>query len=209
MDITSILPEGKSFAFWSRNKDMSRSCMSTAIRTGVGERDGSIQKPFLTINEAASVAVPGTRVWIHGGVYRECVHPAMGGTGPDQMICYEAWQEEPVYIKASVEVRDFTRSQGWRLNHFSTDALAEGIAIWELKLNPEDFKGYNPFCAVNILHDRLFLEYDKTDMTTYLNRRGMVFCDESLCYRYSFMASWEHRRMSIGWRPTVRLFIFG
>ncbi len=39
------------------------------------------------------------------------------------------------------------------------------------------FRGYNPFCAVNILHDRLFIEYDKTDMTTYLNRRGMVFCD--------------------------------
>ena len=30
---------------------------------------------------------------------------------------------------------------------------------------------------MNILHDRLFIEYDKTDMTTYLNRRGCVFCD--------------------------------
>jgi hypothetical protein len=39
------------------------------------------------------------------------------------------------------------------------------------------FRGYNPFCAVNILHDRLFIEYDKTDMTPYLNRRGCVFCD--------------------------------
>ncbi|MBQ0000284.1 MAG: right-handed parallel beta-helix repeat-containing protein, partial [Clostridiales bacterium] len=34
-----------------------------------------------------------------------------------------------------------------------------------------------PFNAVNILHDRLFIEYEKTDMLTYLNRRGMVFCD--------------------------------
>lgn len=47
----------------------------------------------------------------------------------------------------------------------------------EYRLNPELFKGYNPFCAVNILHDRLFIEYEKTDMTTYLNRRGMIFCD--------------------------------
>ncbi len=30
---------------------------------------------------------------------------------------------------------------------------------------------------MNILHDRLFIEYDKTDMTPYLNRRGMVFVD--------------------------------
>ena len=41
----------------------------------------------------------------------------------------------------------------------------------------DDYRGYNPFCAVNILHDRLFIEYDKTDMTPYLNRRGMVFVD--------------------------------
>ena len=39
------------------------------------------------------------------------------------------------------------------------------------------FRGYNPFCAVNIIHDRLFIEYAKTDMTTYLNRRGCIFCD--------------------------------
>lgn len=51
------------------------------------------------------------------------------------------------------------------------------MRIWETRLNPEEFKGYNPFCAVNILHDRLFIEYEKTDMTTYLNRRGMVFCE--------------------------------
>ena len=30
---------------------------------------------------------------------------------------------------------------------------------------------------MNILTDRGFIEYDKTDMTPYLNRRGMVFCD--------------------------------
>lgn len=49
--------------------------------------------------------------------------------------------------------------------------------IWRHDLDPDMFRGYNPFCAVNILHDRLFIEYDKTDMTTYLNRRGCVFCD--------------------------------
>ena len=53
----------------------------------------------------------------------------------------------------------------------------EEIRIWEYDLDPDMFRGYNPFCAVNILHDRLFIEYDKTDMTTYLNRRGCVFCD--------------------------------
>ena len=49
--------------------------------------------------------------------------------------------------------------------------------MWAHELDPDMFRGYNPFCAVNILHDRLFIEYDKTDMTPYLNRRGCVFCD--------------------------------
>ena len=31
--------------------------------------------------------------------------------------------------------------------------------------------------TVNIIHDRLYIEYGKTDMTAYLNRRGMVFVD--------------------------------
>lgn len=52
-----------------------------------------------------------------------------------------------------------------------------GVRVWQYALDPDLFRGYNPFCAVNLLHDRLFIEYDKTDMTPYLNRRGCVFCD--------------------------------
>jgi len=123
--------------------------------------------------------VPGTRVLIHGGTYRETVQPAMGGLSPEKMISYEAFEGEEVIIKASVEVKDFKPSVGWRLTRgFGRKYVdTDGIRVWEIELDPEDFKGYNPFCAVNILHDRLFIEYDKTDMTPYLNRRGMVFVD--------------------------------
>ena len=143
------------------------------------QNDGTISQPFKTINAAAQVATPGTRVLIHAGTYRETVQPATGGLGPDKMISYEAYQGEEVIIKASVEVKDFTPSVGWRLfpDLRTNPPSLGGIRVWEIELNPDDFKGYNPFCAVNILHDRLFIEYDKTDMTPYLNRRGMVFVD--------------------------------
>ena len=49
--------------------------------------------------------------------------------------------------------------------------------VYEYDLDPDLFRGYNPFGMVNILHDRLFLEYDKTDMTPFLERRGRIFCD--------------------------------
>ncbi|MBN2392710.1 MAG: right-handed parallel beta-helix repeat-containing protein [Anaerolineae bacterium] len=168
------------FAFWEVEQEYERELhVDTQNPHASDQNDGTVVQPFKTINAAAQVATPGTRVLIHGGTYRETVQPAMGGLGPEKMISYEAYQGEEVIIKASVEVKDFKPSVGWRLFPWfgHTVTSAEEIKVWEIELNPEDFKGYNPFCAVNILHDRVFIEYDKTDMTTYLNRRGMVFVD--------------------------------
>ena len=139
--------------------------------------DGSAAAPFRTIGRAAALAEPGTRVLIHAGLYRECVSPARGGTDPEHMISYEAFGDGDVIIRASEEVKDFIPSEGWALRWGPAGGEPEEARVWEYDLDPDLFRGYNPFCAVNILHDRLFIEYDKTDMTTYLNRRGCVFCD--------------------------------
>lgn len=176
----AILPNGQSFAFWEVPLTFDRTLHVNNMHPNASDRnDGSESNPFLTVNAAAQAATPGTKVLIHGGTYRETVQPAMGGTGPDKMISYEAVAGEDVYIKASVETTNYRRSEGWRTTRGFRDKHPQEatLRIWEIELDPEDFKGYNPFCAVNILHDRLFIEYDKTDMTTYLNRRGMVFVD--------------------------------
>lgn len=180
LDYSAQLPNGQMFDFWEIPQQYDRELhVSNQHPMASDTNDGTAERPFKTINAAARIATPGTRVLIHGGTYRETVQPAMGGLNPQKMISYEAFEEEEVIIKASVEVKNFTPSSGWRLTrNFRQDpSETEGIRVWEIELDPEDFKGYNPFCAVNILHDRLFIEYDKTDMTTYLNRRGMVFID--------------------------------
>lgn len=179
MDRTACLPNGYEFAFWEKEQKYEREYhVDCKHPSASDENDGNREKPFRTINAAAAIATPGTRIWIHGGVYRECVRPARGGDGPDRMISYEAYGDGPAVIKASVEAVQFERSTDWRVSpDFRKRNEDETIHIWQTKLKPEDFQGYNPFCAVNILHDRLFIEYEKTDMTTYLNRRGMVFCD--------------------------------
>ncbi|MDI9419239.1 MAG: right-handed parallel beta-helix repeat-containing protein [Bacillota bacterium] len=178
-DLTAVLPDGQMFQFWEKEQEYEREIHVNSQHPLASDvNEGTIDRPLKTINAAAQIAAPGTRVLIHAGTYRETVHPAMGGTGPDRMISYEAYQGEEVIIKASVEVKDFRPSVGWRVGRgFRRGQVPEGLKIWEIELNPEDFKGYNPFCAVNVLHDRLYLEYDKTDMTPYLNRRGMVFVD--------------------------------
>jgi hypothetical protein len=179
MDRTAYLPDGSEFRFWEVEQKYERELhVACNHPTASDENDGSKEHPYKTIKAAAAVATAGTRVWIHGGEYRECVHPVRGGEGPERMICYEAFGDGEAVIKASVEVTQFELSRGWRITAGFGNMEEEGTCrIWQVRLNPEDFKGYNPFCSVNILHDRLFIEYDKTDMTTYLNRRGMVFCD--------------------------------
>lgn len=178
-DYISYLPNGKEFISWEVDQNYHQEIHVSVNHPGASDdNDGSAKHPFSTINAAAAIATPGTHILIHVGEYRECVRPAQGGVGPDQMICYEAFGDGEVVIKASEIVEQFEKSVGWRKSpSFHISENEDSIRIWQMKLNPDTFKGYNPFCAVNILHDRLFIEYDKTDMTTYLNRRGMVFCD--------------------------------
>lgn len=178
MDKSAILPEGNSFDFWERKTEYNRVLYVDGNHPGASDsNDGGMETPLKTIGRAAKLAQPGTCVRIRGGIYRECVQPAMGGTDPEHMICYEACGDEPVIIRASEQVTEFFPSTGWMLQRMGSPKEETGAKVWAHKLDPDMFRGYNPFCAVNILHDRLFIEYDKTDMTTYLNRRGCVFCD--------------------------------
>lgn len=179
MDVTAYLPDGSQFDFWEREQEYTGVLHVKQGRfEGEEKGDGSVERPFGTIQEAAEAAEPGQKVLIHAGVYREWVHPVRGGTDPAHMISYEAFGDGPVVVKASEQVTEFESSTGWRLFRGFEDEKRESCCkIWLHRLNPDMFRGYNPFCAVNIQHDRLFIEYDKTDMTPYLNRRGMVFCD--------------------------------
>ena len=175
---SSLLPDGSSYGFWETEPVWEREFFVNGSDPAASDdNDGSEAHPFRTISRAAAEATPGTRVRIHAGLYRECVKPARGGTDPEHMISYEAFGDGDVVISASEEVRDFIPSEGWMLNRGWGAEQPEDARVWEYDLDPDLFRGYNPFCAVNILHDRLFIEYDKTDMTTYLNRRGCVFCD--------------------------------
>ena len=174
---SSILVDGSKFDFWEKEVKYTKELFVDAKSKKASDKnDGSREHPFKTIQAAANIAGPGTHVWINPGEYRECVNPAFGGKGPSSMVCYEAVKKGTVIIKASEQVTEFEPTTDWATAGFMMSAPT-GASVWCHKLDPEMFKGYNPFCAVNIIHDRLFIEFDKTDMTPYLNRRGMVFCD--------------------------------
>lgn len=203
MENNVLLPLGNPFDFWEETVEYDTELHVSALNPAADDaNDGSAEHPLKTIQAAADRAMPGTRVVIHEGVYRECVRPRRGGTDARHMICYEAATGETPIIKASEIVTELRPSVGWNrggLNGEAREARDDDrdAPIWELRLKPELFKGYNPFNAINLIHDRLFIEYAKTDMTTYLNRRGMVFCDGKPLHQvplYNSLCTPEGRR---------------
>lgn len=47
--------------------------------TGNDHYDGTLERPFRTIQAVANIARSGDTVTVYEGVYRECVNPKFGG----------------------------------------------------------------------------------------------------------------------------------
>ncbi|MEE8452875.1 MAG: right-handed parallel beta-helix repeat-containing protein [Thermoguttaceae bacterium] len=99
-------------------------------QTGSDSGSGSRDRPYLTINRAASVAQPGDIVTVHGGTYRECVKPPRGGTAEDRRIIYRGAPGEIVFIKGSQRITSWTRQEG---------------GVWKAELPNSLFGDYNPY----------------------------------------------------------------
>lgn len=138
---------------------------------------GTPERPFATIARAAQALMPGERVIIGSGTYREVVRPPRGGTGPKAMIGYEAAPGAEVVISGAVRADSGWRpSEGW---NFSADRRRGHAAptVYELDIAGLDYQGYNPFGMVNVLQDRFWLWHKRIPMEPFFLRRGMIYVD--------------------------------
>ena len=71
--------------------------------TGSDSGDGSADRPFRTINRAASLAQAGDTVVVHEGEYREWVRPRRGGLSDQRRITYQAAAGEHVVSAARID----------------------------------------------------------------------------------------------------------
>lgn len=101
--------------------------------TGCDSNSGTKDQPFRTISRAASLAMPGDRVIVHEGEYREWVKPAQGGTGSVSRITYEAAEGERVVIKGSERITSWEPVEG---------------SVWKAVLPNSFFGTYNPYQEV-------------------------------------------------------------
>ncbi len=170
------LPSGDRFAFWEDATAYSRVYhVAQGHPAASDENPGTAEAPFRTINAAARALLPGEKVIVHAGVYRECVRPALGGDGPARMIAYEAAPGERVVVKGS---------EVWEpaLQPSAGHAVAKpdnGAVIWMAEL-PEVFTdAYNPFLLRNA-YEYLSVYGDVKDpefLKRALLRRGTLFVD--------------------------------
>jgi len=173
----SRLPDGTEFVSWEQELKFSKTYYVDNTSPNADDNGpGDKAKPFKTINKAAQVLQPGERVVIAAGIYRECVRPARGGTGPSQMISYEAASGAKVTIKGSEVLKD-----GWTRETVSESFNAPpgtGITVWRHELTNALFPDtYNPFALPSIMGSWGWLDTKVNDIGPYLRRRGLVFVD--------------------------------
>ena len=181
-ETSALLPDGSQFPRWEQPLTFSKTYYVNNTAPNADDNGpGDSARPFRTIGKAAEVLQPGERVVIAAGVYRECVRPARGGTGPSQMISYEAAPGAKVRILGSEVLRD-----GWRQETVPTGppgpppagGARPGLTVWRRDLTPDLFPdGYNPFALISIMPSWSWLDTKIVDIGPYLRRRGLVFVD--------------------------------
>ena len=174
---SSRLPDGTEFPMWEKPLHFTKTYyVDCNAKNADDNGPGTQDHPFRTINHAAQVLQPGERVVIASGTYREAIHPARGGTGPEAMISYEAAPGANVVVKGAVVVTGWQPSEGWNIG-LDTETH-QPVKAWGLHLDSKLFpSGYNPFALDNVTDDRYWINYAKDNMWNYFRRRGLVFVD--------------------------------
>ncbi|MBR3125528.1 MAG: hypothetical protein IKF42_08985, partial [Mogibacterium sp.] len=118
--------------------------------------DGSQERPFRSINEAAAVAEPGDTVWVSPGLYRESVDPLNSGTG-SKRITYVSTEPLAAVITGSERVSSWERYSG---------------NVWVARIDNSLFGDYNPYTTL-VYGDWYFAKADKHTGCVYLNDEAM------------------------------------
>ena len=157
-----LLPRGNTYEEWETKETPTRIYhVAQNAPNASDENDGSENAPFLTINKAAEVLMPGETVIVHAGVYRERVNPIRGGE-PGAMIWYRAAEGEEVVIKGSDEWSPtFSPSEYKR---------AKSPFVWQTPLTNDMFEDANVFALKNQRFDESWGYFDDGEYP-----RGQLF----------------------------------
>ena len=194
-----ILPDGTEFKSWEKSLKFSKTYFVDQNHPSASDNNpGTEESPFKTINKAAQVLIPGERVVIASGVYRELIRPDQGGVSPTKMISYEAALGARVIVKGSRIVKEeWEMSTGF--SNRNDKVLETGLKIYQYDLENLELNGYNPFNISNIMWDRVYMPFslyaeDREKFKPHALRRGMIYIgDKKLeqVEKYDYLAEKE------------------
>ena len=120
------------------------------------EGDGTKERPYKHIQDAARAALPGDTVRVAPGVYRESVDPVHGGE-ENARITYESEQPLGAVITGAEEARGWEKYQG---------------NVWVLRVDNGIFGSYNPYTTM-VGGDWYFAPVVRHTGAVYLNDRQL------------------------------------
>jgi len=118
--------------------------------------NGSIERPFKRIGEAAKVALPGDEVLVAPGIYREYVDPIHSGT-EDARITYTSTTPLGAVITGAEQIKT------WQ--HYKEN-------VWVSRVANSVFGSYNPYTTL-VYGDWYFATPNKHTGCVYLNNKSM------------------------------------
>lgn len=123
--------------------------------------DGSKEKPFGRIQEAADRAVPGDEVIVAPGIYREAVNPVNGGR-EDARIVYRSEVERAAIITGAESVKDWEACEG---------------TVWKARISNKVFGNHNPYTTL-VYGDWFVPAMAAHTGDVYLNGKSMYEVEE-------------------------------
>lgn len=138
--------------------------------------NGTKERPFKYINDAAQIAKPGDEVLVAPGIYREYVDPVNAGT-EETRITYRSTEPLGAVITGAEEVKNWVPYEG---------------NVWVCRIGNSLFGDYNPYTTY-VYGDWYFAGRSKHTGAVYLNDK-MLYEAESLdaCIKGDiYECSWE------------------
>lgn len=138
--------------------------------------DGTKEKPFKQISEAAKIALPGDEVVVAPGVYREYVDPANAGT-EENPIVYRSEVMGQAVITGAEPVKNWVHYQG---------------DVWVARIPNGIFGNYNPYTTV-LCGDWFYSEFTLHTGEVYYNGKSMYEAEsvEAVVNPAVYKASWD------------------
>ncbi|MDE6320131.1 MAG: right-handed parallel beta-helix repeat-containing protein [Lachnospiraceae bacterium] len=146
--------------------------------------DGSKEKPFGRIQEAADRAVPGDEVIVAPGIYREAVSPVNAGS-EDARIVYRSEVERAAVITGAESVKDWEPCEG---------------TVWKARISNKVFSDYNPYTT---------LVYGDWFVPTMPAHTGDVYLNGKSMYEVTEFEKVLHPEKSrTSWDPEFSVYVW-